>query len=376
MNPVEYTGKEKRITFQLYNYWFGLADGCGIPPLTALTPEDIIDYKNNMVLIDLRDPDEEPTLQVIGQLLNEDLGQDLALKSISEIPRRTLLSRITDHYMEVLANKSPISFDAEFKNRDREKILYRGILLPFSDDGENINFILGAIRWITEEELLNAKNSETPEIQEDIQEDTEDASALQASLKNCRALAQGQNPSDARSRKALYEALGAILDFHTLCLSNPNSYGEILKAEGLKSQKRAPFTPTLKLCFGKDYDKTRLTEYAAALSFAQKNNQDGKSLPDFLDQYPGGIKGCVQAEREGHNITTDPSAITAQEECQRSIENMDAIAKFDVDDENDSDNELCLLLARRNGASMEIIKILKEDEKVMGPILKRVVNDP
>ena len=47
----------------------------------------------------------------------------------------------------------PIAFEAEFVNTDGEKALYRGILLPFSDDGENINFILGGVRWILEKDV-------------------------------------------------------------------------------------------------------------------------------------------------------------------------------------------------------------------------------
>ncbi len=378
MNPVEYAGKEKRITFQLYNYWFGLAGDGGIPPLKSLSPEDIAAYKNNMVLIDLRDPNDEPTLQVIGQLLNEDLDQNLCLKNISDIPRRTLLSRITDHYMEVLANKSPISFDAEFNNKAREKVLYRGILLPFSDDGENINFILGAIRWITEEELLAAKGEAKRPATLDAQDEIkiEDVATLQKHLNKCRKLVQGQNPSDTRSRKSLYEALGAILDFHKLCLSNLAIYEGLLEAEELKSQKRAPFTPTLKLCFGRKYDKTRLTEYAAALSFALKNGQDGTKLPEYLERYPGGIKGCVQAERDSNNITAAKSTKKRLEDFEEIACNMTAIASFDVNDNSSGDDKLCLLLARRSGSRMEVIKILKQDKKVMAPILKQVANDP
>lgn len=390
MNPVEYTGQEKRITFQLYNCWFRLASDYGIPPLKSLLPEDIAAYKNNMVLIDLRDPENEPTLQVIGQLLNDDLDQDLCLKSIDEIPRRTLLSRITDHYMEVLANKSPISFDAEFKNKNLEKILYRCVLLPFSDDGVNINFILGAIRWITEEELRDAKKtaedsrqkSDLPDSQKKAidpapppQEDDESDRLLKNSLKKCRKLVQGQNPADSRSRKSLYETLGAVLDFHKLCLSNPVSYGRLLEIKGLKSQKRAPFTPTLKLCFGRDYDKTRLTEYAAALSFAQKNGEDGSSLPNFLEHHPGGIKGCVRAERESHHIDTDKPVKSQTEDHQETIENMPSLATFDVGENNESDDKLCLLLARRNGSSMDVIKILNEDKKLLDQILKTIADE-
>ncbi|MBL4800837.1 MAG: hypothetical protein JKY45_03015, partial [Emcibacter sp.] len=441
------------ITFQLYNYWFGLADDCGIPSLTSLNPDDIAPYKNNMVLIDLRDTKDEPTLQVIGQLLSQDLDMDLSLKGISEIPRRTLLSRITDHYMEVLANKSPISFDAEFLNKEHKKIFYRGILLPFSDDGQSINFILGAIRWISEEEAKDkadrptedgialpevlpqdppeehseesskdldkqlekipeteeleevsenvtaaalqepeepqkiAESQELPKNQkpkepakrEEIIENPENGSLILDHLARCRTLVQGQKPTDQRSRRSLYEALGAILDFHDFCLACPDSYRELLTTEGLKSQKRAPFTPTLKLCFGRDYDKTRLTEYAAALSFARKNNQNGKSLPDFLEDFPGGIKGCVREERESREKNSD-AAPKATAIPQVKIKEMPCLASFDIpeDIKNDmeDDQDICLLLAQRNGTQINIIKIIKKDEKIIGTILKRMATDP
>ena len=50
----------------------------------------------------------------------------------------------------------------------------------------------------------------------------------------------------------------------------PEDYAELLDDAGLKAQARAPMTPVVKLVFGVDYDKTRLTEFAAALSWAQR----------------------------------------------------------------------------------------------------------
>ena len=67
--------------------------------------------------------------------------------TLSDIPSRSLLSRITDHYMQILANQAPIGFEAEFVNQRGATILYRGILLPFSSDGEAIDFIYGVINW-------------------------------------------------------------------------------------------------------------------------------------------------------------------------------------------------------------------------------------
>ncbi|NOZ42548.1 MAG: hypothetical protein GXP02_05195, partial [Alphaproteobacteria bacterium] len=215
-----------------------MTDDCNIPPLTSLVPEDIAPYKNNMVLIDLRDPDQEPTLQVVGQLLIQDMDPGSILKDISDIPRHTLLSRITDHYREVVASHSPVSFEAEFKNISGNMILYRCILLPFSDDGDNVNFILGALRWITEQH----RNDPQPDEREQAAGAT--ASGLQHRLEACRQLLRGEDSAKMRSRKSLYRALGAILDFHILCCASPESYHELLAAAGVKTQQRAPFTPT------------------------------------------------------------------------------------------------------------------------------------
>lgn len=62
--------------------------------------------------------------------------------------------------MQILANQAPIGFEAEFVNQRSATILYRGILLPYSSDGETIDFIYGVINWkemadqITTDELL------------------------------------------------------------------------------------------------------------------------------------------------------------------------------------------------------------------------------
>ena len=54
-------------------------------------------------------------------------------------------------------------------------------------------------------------------------------------------------------------------DFAVAAKRVPDDYSEILADAGVKSQARAPMTPIVKLIFGIDYDKTRLTEFAQEL---------------------------------------------------------------------------------------------------------------
>lgn len=394
MNPLEFTGHEKRITFQLYQYWFALTGDRELPPLKDLKPDEIAPYKDTMVLIDLRNPTIEPVLQVVGQSLTADIETGLSLKSISDIPRKSLLSRITDHYLEVLANRTPISFDAEYENKAGELILYRGIMLPFSDDGSAINFILGAIGSIASSEKEDGSedvsDQETPETPpedqrpavtatEEIPEEIE-VSPLQDRMVQCQALAMGQNPANNRSRKSLYQTLGALFDFQKAADDAPDEFQTMLQSQGLKLQKRAPFTPALKLCFGQDFDKTRLTEYAAALCYARKYIQEGAELSAFIATINGGIKGCVKAERAERRVIRGKGQDDILEKSKKILKNMPIIGRLDVKEEHlspekNTDTEFCLILARKDGRMLEALKILDEKASVLDPILKRIAKN-
>jgi hypothetical protein len=194
MSAEQETDQERRITFCLYESWEKIAGSSRLPALKRLQRQEIEAFKSNLVLLDLRNGKDNPIFQVIGNGLTEDLEVDLVGRPIAEVPRRSMLSRVTDHYLEVLANRVPIAFEAEFVNREGEKALYRGILLPFSDDNQNINFILGGVRWIlakdvqldedkpTIEELMRTIASGRDEITLENEEDVLNEDQLDATL--------------------------------------------------------------------------------------------------------------------------------------------------------------------------------------------------
>src|SRR6185503_15189277 len=99
-------------------------------------------------LLDFTAGIENPGVTYLGEMLAAecDIAVD-ELQTLADVPSRSLLSRITDHYMQILANQAPIGFEAEFVNQRGSTILYRGILLPFSTDDETIDFIYGVINW-------------------------------------------------------------------------------------------------------------------------------------------------------------------------------------------------------------------------------------
>ncbi|MEO1219787.1 MAG: hypothetical protein AAFY42_00355, partial [Pseudomonadota bacterium] len=162
--PPEAIGQdERRMQVRAYNHWASLLGDASFPSIELLEPENLEDFGPNSVLLDFSCGIEDPAVQFLGNKLADECGtHGAAITKLSDVPPRSLLSRITDHYMQILANQAPIGFEAEFVNERGASVLYRGILLPFSSDEETIDFIYGVINWkemadaATADELLLA----------------------------------------------------------------------------------------------------------------------------------------------------------------------------------------------------------------------------
>ena len=111
------------------------------------SPATSTDFAPHSVLLDFTCGRENPALPYVGNAIREECGLDDDVRTIADVPSRSLLSRLTDHYLQIIANRAPIGFEAEFVNQRSHNICYRGILMPFSSDGEAIDFIYGVINW-------------------------------------------------------------------------------------------------------------------------------------------------------------------------------------------------------------------------------------
>jgi hypothetical protein len=138
---------ERRMHVRAYNYWASLLKGRSLPSIEDLEPADIEDFGSHSILLDFTSGVEDPSIAFVGSALRDQCALDHWVDRISLVPARTLISRLTDHYLQIIANEAPISFEAEFVNQRNCELLYRGIMMPFSSDGETIDFIYGVINW-------------------------------------------------------------------------------------------------------------------------------------------------------------------------------------------------------------------------------------
>ncbi|GHH15093.1 hypothetical protein GCM10008023_17500 [Sphingomonas glacialis] len=377
---------ERRMHVRAYNHWVSLLGGRAYPSIEDLDPANIADFGPHSVLLDFSLGIENPAIAYLGRALREECSLDSSVTHISQVPSRSLLSRLTDHYLQIIANRSPIGFEAEFVGVRGHNTLYRGILMPFSSDDESIDFIYGVINW---KELVDAETqaklhaeiaaavssapmappaapiwADGPSAGFDSAEadDIDDAAAaatggnLADQLMLAQQTAAAVRAADVRGRATLYRALGRAHDFAAAADADPQSYRALLESAGIVVQLRAPMTPVVKLVFGSDYDKTRLTEYAAVLSYARRIDVATGQLGEFLEGFEGGIKGIVKAERAARTPVAKPRASSAGLLASRPT-----LASVAIETPLERGAYVVLLARANDGGMLDIVATLGDD---------------
>lgn len=385
---------ERRMHVRAYNYWVSLLDGRDYPSIEDLDPANITDFAANSVLLDFTGGRDNPATPYIGAAIRDECDLHDDVRQIGQVPSRSLLSRLTDHYLQIIANRAPIGFEAEFVNQRNRSICYRGILMPFSSDGDTIDFIYGVINWkdagdaVADAQVIQPAlppaapdaDAALPEPEHQVWDDApssddaldehdavalDDDAGLADRLWAARESAEVCKQADGRSRAALYRALAMAYDFAVAAKRVPEEYSEILDDAGVKAQTRAPMTPIVKLIFGVDYDKTRLTEFAAALSHAERCNVDFGGFEQFLDSSDGGLKGLVAAERRARR--PDKPVEDKAEIGRARLRAATALALADLP----TNQEFALVVTRRNAAGIHEAVAIISDEALLDRALRR-----
>jgi hypothetical protein len=409
--PPEIGADERRMHVRAYNYWVSLLNGRAYPAIADVDPHTIEDFGPHSVLLDFSQNPHDPEIAFLGRALRVECALDQTIRRISEVPARSLLSRLTDHYMQIIANRAPIGFEAEFVGQRGHNTMYRGILMPLSSNGEAIDFIYGVINWkeladSATAHALNGEvgraiaaapavadcpvwadgpNSELPgapaplndggadhpslglwgESDEEVEPELTSDASLADRLCVARETAEQAICGEQRSRAALYRALGHAYDFAVAAEAHPDDYAELLEDSGIKAQARAPMTPVVKLVFGSGYDKTRLTEFAAALSWAQRQQLEPGSLAAYLESFDGGLKGVVQAERRARRPAPRPDPWA---EIRERLLGAAPLARVDI--EVSGTDEFVLLVARREANGFAVVAPVQDQALVQRALRK------
>ena len=469
---------ERRMHVRAYNYWVSLLDGRDFPSIEDLEPADVADFSGHSVLLDFTCGRKNPAIPYIGAEIRDECGLDDDSRNIGDVPSRSLLSRLTDHYMQIIANRAPIGFEAEFLNQRSENICYRGILMPFSSDGDAIDFIYGVINWKTvaqggqtggsfvsevpvqheESDVLLLEEAVAPVCRDASEPEAERAfvheqagefvaeeqvaeqpfvdgepsletgvdmpiegtfdgehgpwadgpsaeldtdpavehapapvqfaweegplaeaaddeipalvldenAGLADRLWAARETAESVKAGEGRTRVSLYRALSLAYDVALVAEQNPQDYEELLEESGVKAQARAPMTPIVKLVFGVDYDKARLTEFAAALAYAWRQDVGLGEFRKLIEKQSGGLKALVAAERAARRPETKVD--TKGDAARAKLRSATAISLADVP----AGEEFAVIVTRRNGDGSHEPVAIVDDESLVERAIRKV----
>lgn len=414
---------ERRMQVRAYNFWASLLDQGQFPPVQSLLDGQMPDFADHSVLLHFDNGIEDPAIPFLGQVLADECEAEGPLRRLSDIPGRSLLSRITDHYLQIIANQAPIGFEAEFVNQRGKTILYRGILLPFSTDNETIDYLYGVINWkeladqqttdalllqierILDPQALPASAYRSPSHGEmSVWADGPDALTLHDSpsydaetqpldlaeigaeilpgnepepecladwLASARDLAHIAHASEDRTRSALYAAIGRAWDFALAAEDAPEDYAELVADAGLTMQARAPLTPLVKLVFGADYDKTRIAEYTTALAHAQRLALGYGELSSYLASASGGLKGVVALERKLRREETGKAAPKQRTSMVESLRALDHKPIYALESEG---AEFALVVVRRLAdGSAVLLGEIADDQPMLERAARRLL---
>ncbi|GEN99519.1 hypothetical protein NSE01_13520 [Novosphingobium sediminis] len=406
---------ERRMQVRAYNFWASLLDQGQFPPVQSLLDGQMPDFADHSVLLHFDNGIEDPAIPFLGQVLADECEAGGPLRRLSDIPGRSLLSRITDHYLQIIANQAPIGFEAEFVNQRGRTILYRGILLPFSTDNDTIDYLYGVINW---KELADQHTTDALLLEVDQALDQRPSSATLAPrrttdvplggwadgpdadshpldlaeigaeiitgddtlpgdafvldepepacladwLASARDLAHIAHTNEDRTRGALYAAIGRAWDFALAAGEAPEDYAEMIADAGLTMQARAPLTPLVKLVFGADYDKTRIAEYTTALTHAQRLGLGYGELGAYLAAATGGLKGVVALERKLRRQETGKTAPKPRTSMVDGLRALDHKPLYALEPEG---AEFALVLVRRLASGPAVLLGEIDDDQTM-----------
>lgn len=423
-NPVSVGVDERRMHVRAYNFWVSLLNGRAYPSIEDLNPDELTDFGPNSVLLDFTQGIDDPGISYIGEGLREECGLSGQISTVADVPPRSLLSRLTDHYLQIIANRAPIGFEAEFTSVRGTTMLYRGILMPFSSDDDMIDFIYGVINWkevavqedalqlevaqalsgevafldapqpidawadgpssrlgtgeaVTEQSDSGQKSGSTKKnaiaaatmaldlpTDMDAADDLSEGAELADLLALARDTAEAAHGADARSRTALYGAIGRAYDFALAAQGDRESYQEILVDAGITAQERAPMTPIAKLVFGATHDRTRLAEISAALSYGQSEGVRRGEMARFIESYPGGLKALVAAQRAAKRGQVAP-----KEDARASVRQMET--KLIVEFEAAQDEFVVFVGRRLNNGHVGIVAAIEDDAGLIDRAVRR-----
>ncbi len=138
---LKFARKERRLVGRLLAYWHHLCEGRDFPALVDIDPAQIGDDWRWSFILDTAAYREIPNFSYIGPDIAKYSGIYL---SGQDSFTSTILDLATHRLSRVFAEGCPLLIEDDVVRFDGKRLMFRAVLLPLSDDGKTINFVMGA----------------------------------------------------------------------------------------------------------------------------------------------------------------------------------------------------------------------------------------
>ena len=136
---------DRRLTTRVLNAWKRLA-GTGFPRRSQIDPRDFGADWSHCLMIDLDPVVSRSRFSHVGSALRDPTWPTFDRQTVEECLTGTLLELLARKIPQVVAKRKPLAMGGSAYH-DNCNILYRTLLMPLSESGEQIDGILVAIAY-------------------------------------------------------------------------------------------------------------------------------------------------------------------------------------------------------------------------------------
>ena len=131
-----------------YAYWQSKLSGRRMPSRKDLEPTEIPELLANIVLVDVSHDPLDFRYRLIGTAIVDRIAFDYTGKRFAEIAHQQPGSKVWETAARICEERAPLTSDIPYVGPDQWVRGYRDLYLPLSDDGEQVNMIVGVVEFL------------------------------------------------------------------------------------------------------------------------------------------------------------------------------------------------------------------------------------
>ena len=136
---------ERRLGNRFLSYWEELRGYRPYPLISDISLEDMREFAPYIFNIELSPDGGDATVRFIGTEIEAACGPEVLNKTLGELPSGGMLGRALRVLGEVTTSGQPVFTSDEYLDEAGDAVLFRAVLLPFSNDGEAVTHVFGAM---------------------------------------------------------------------------------------------------------------------------------------------------------------------------------------------------------------------------------------